>query len=63
MFKANGDKGVSLTFPYANASAGSAQIKSLMQSIVANGDVYAEPPLALVDAQFVSRAVIPVDLD
>jgi hypothetical protein len=61
-FKASGDKEVSFTFPYANASAGSAQVKSLMQGIVANGDIYAEPPLVLVDADFIDRTVTPVDL-
>jgi hypothetical protein len=61
-FKANGGKEVSLTFPYANASANPAQVKSLMQGIVANGDIYAEPPLALVEAQFINRVTIPVNL-
>ena len=61
-FRASGDKEVSLTFPYANASASSAQVKSLMQGIVANGDIYAEPPLALVDAEFINRITTPVDL-
>ncbi|MDR2179984.1 MAG: DUF2922 domain-containing protein [Synergistaceae bacterium] len=61
-FKASGDKDISLTFPYANGSASSAQVKSLMQGIVANGDIYVEPPLGLVDAEFVNRIVTPVDL-
>jgi hypothetical protein len=61
-FRASGDKEISLTFPYANASAGSAQVKSLMQGIVANGDIYAEPPLALVEAEFINRITTPVNL-
>jgi hypothetical protein len=61
-FKASGDKEVALTFPYADASASSAQVKSLMQDIVANSDIYAEPPLALLDAKFVNHVNIPIDL-
>ena len=56
------DKKVSLTFPYANASAGAAPVKALMQGIVANGEIYAEPPLGLSSAQFVINTVVPVDL-
>jgi hypothetical protein len=62
MFKANGGKDISLTYPYANASATSAQVKGLMQEIVANGDIYAEAPLSLADAQFINRTVVPVNL-
>ncbi|MDR1049311.1 MAG: DUF2922 domain-containing protein [Synergistaceae bacterium] len=62
-FNAAGDRKVSMTFPYADSTAGDAQVKSLMQSIVANGEIYAEPPLTLAGAEFVSRTVIPVDLE
>ena len=62
MFNASGDKKVSVTFPYADASTGPAQVKTLMQEIVANNTIYAEPPLALAGAEFVSRTTTPVDL-
>jgi hypothetical protein len=56
------DKKISMTFPYANASATAAQVKALMQGIVVNGDIYADPPLALSKADFVINTVAPVDL-
>jgi hypothetical protein len=61
-FNAAGDRKVSMTFPYADSAADGAQVKSLMQSIVASGDIFVEPPLALAGAEFVSRTVTPVDL-
>jgi hypothetical protein len=61
-FNAAGDKKVSMTFPYADSTCGDAQVKALMQNIVANNAIFAEPPLALTAAEFVTRTVIPVDL-
>jgi hypothetical protein len=52
-----------MTFPHVDASASPALIKDLMQGIVANGEIYAEPPLTLAGAEFVSRTTTPVDLD
>jgi hypothetical protein len=61
-FNASGEKKVSMTYPYADSACGDAQVKTLMQTIVANGEIFAEPPLALAGAEFVTRTVIPVDL-
>ncbi|MDR2175692.1 MAG: DUF2922 domain-containing protein [Synergistaceae bacterium] len=61
-FNASGDKKVSMTYPYADASCGDASVKSLMNAIVTNSAIFAEPPLALAAAEFVTRTVIPVDL-
>jgi hypothetical protein len=61
-FNASGDKKVSMTYPYADFTCGNAQVKTLMQAIVTNNVIFAEPPLALAAAEFVTRTVIPVDL-
>jgi hypothetical protein len=61
-FNASGGKKVSMTYPYADSTCGDAQVKTLMQSIVTNNAIFAEPPLALAAAEFVTRTVIPVDL-
>lgn len=57
-----GNKKLSLIFPYAKASATGAQIKALMQGIVADGAVYSPAPAAIVSAEFVDRTVSAVDL-
>jgi hypothetical protein len=62
VFGADGNKEVSLTFPYADGSADAEDVKSLMAEIVDNGEIYVEPPLSAVGAEFVTRTVTPVNL-
>jgi hypothetical protein len=62
-FAASGDKKLSMTFPYASASAVPAKVKTLMQTIIGSGDIFIEPPLSIVDAKFVDRTVTPISLD
>ena len=62
VFDGSDGKKLSLTFPHANASASSGQVKTLMQDIVGNGEIYAEPPTGLNEAEFHINTVVPVDL-
>jgi hypothetical protein len=61
-FSAFGGKKISMSFPHADSACGDAQVKTLMQSIVSNNAIYAEAPVALTAAEFVTRTIIPVDL-
>jgi hypothetical protein len=61
-FNASGDKKVSMTYPYADAMCGDAQVKTLIQAIVTNNAIFAEPPLAIAAAEFVTRTTTPVNL-
>jgi hypothetical protein len=54
VFGANAGKKVSIAYNYADATCGNASVKSLMQTIIANGEIFAEPPLSIVGAEFVS---------
>jgi hypothetical protein len=63
VFNADGDKKVSLTFPYADGAADAEDVKGLMDEIVDNGEIYAEPPVSAASAEFVVRTVTPIDLD
>ena len=56
------DKKVSFNFPCADVSAAAATVKTLMQTIVANGDIYAEVPQSLLKAEFVINTVTPIDI-
>jgi hypothetical protein len=51
-----------MTFPNANADTPAAQIRTLMQVIVANGDIFSEEPTGIVGAEFVVREVIDIDV-
>ena len=62
VFESGGDKKVSMTFPCAKISASAANVKSLMQEIVGNGDIYAEVPVGLVKAEFAIHTITPIDL-
>ena len=63
IFDGDGGKKVSMTFACADVEAGSALVKTLMQEIVANGDIYAETPLAPVSAAFAINTTLPVNID
>ena len=62
VFDGNNDKKVSLSFPCVNTASNPALIKTLAQTIVTNGDIYAEPPLAAKGADFLVNSIIPVDI-
>ena len=62
-FSGSGGKKVNFSFSPAEVTATGAQVKTLMQEMVANGDIYAEPPLGLVEAKFDVRTVIPINID
>ncbi|MDR1377952.1 MAG: DUF2922 domain-containing protein [Synergistaceae bacterium] len=62
-FDASGGKTVSMTFPYADVSADAEDVKALMDEIVDNSEIFAEPPLTAVTAEFITHTVTPIDLD
>ena len=62
VFSGIGDRNVSMTFPNANATAPAAQIRTLMQVIIANRAIFSEEPTAIVGAEFVVREVIGIDV-
>jgi hypothetical protein len=63
VFDGSGGKKISFTFPYASLSASGAQVKVLMESMVANGDIYAEVPTGRAKADFVVNEVTSIDID
>ena len=62
VFDGNEGKRVSFNFPFANSDAPAAQVRTLMQVIVANGDIYSEVPQALSKAEFFISEVRPIDI-
>lgn len=62
VFSGAGEKKVTMLFPYAKASATGAEVKALMQGIVADGGVYEEVPTGIVGAEFLESTSTPVDL-
>jgi len=62
VFTGSANKKVNFNYPDANASVPAVQVKTLMQRIVANNDIFAEQPLAMESATFVTTTSVPVDL-
>jgi hypothetical protein len=62
VFNAGDEKKVSFTFPFANIGAETDDVKVLMQKMIENGEIYAEAPTGIVSADFVERAVTPIDV-
>ena len=62
VFDGYGGKKISFNYPYADTSASVAQVKTLMQGIVTNGEIYVEVPQAPSKAEFLVSDVIPIDI-
>ena len=62
VFLASNDKKLTFTYPNADSSASASQVKTLMQVIIANGDIFAEEPLSIVGAEFVARDVTEINV-
>ena len=62
IFSGTADKKLTIRFPNANAAATAAQVKALMQAIVANAEVYAELPVEMLEANMISTIKTPVSL-
>ena len=62
-FKGAADKKILISLPYADESKGAA-VKSLMEGILANKDIFEDKPLSLSKAEFVKTEtnITPVSL-
>ena len=63
VFDGNEGKRVSFNFPFANVNASATQVRTLMQVMVANGEIYSEAPQALSRAEFFISEVRPIDIN
>ncbi|MBQ7197075.1 MAG: DUF2922 domain-containing protein [Synergistaceae bacterium] len=59
--KENGDS-MSINYSYADPNASASNIKTLMQSIVTNGDIFENPPVAIKSAKIVTTEETAIDL-
>ena len=60
-FTDSAGKDLTVSFSHADASK-SANVKPLMQGMIANGGIYANAPVAMVSADFITTTTIPVSL-
>ena len=59
--KENGDN-LQLSYNYADSNASSSNIKTLMQSMVTNGDIFENVPTAIKSAKLVVTEETAIDL-
>ena len=50
------------TFPYAKPSATTANVKNLMQVIIANGDIFEDRPVSMLSAKTITTSETAYDL-
>lgn len=62
VFSGAGDKKIVMLFPCARSSATGAEVKALMQGIVADGNIYENVPTGIVGAEFLDSSSTPVNL-
>ena len=62
VFSGAADKKITLLFPYVRGSASAAEVKALMQGIVADGSIYEDVPTGIVGAEFLESASTPINL-
>ena len=61
-FEDSAGKQITSTYNYVKDSVTDAQVKALMQGMVANNDIYANPPIAIVKAEIVTTVTRAVNL-
>ena len=62
VFAGSGGKNINFAFPYADKSTSASQVKTLMQLMIANGDIYSEAPQTPKGAEFVDRDVTEINI-
>ena len=63
VFKGSGDKKLTFNYPDADSTATATQVKTLMQGMITNNDIFAEQPLTMESATFVTTTSVSVDLN
>ena len=59
--KSNGDA-VNITYNHAKNNVSAANVKSLMEGIVANGEIFEKAPAIIKSAKIITTEDTPVDL-
>ena len=62
VFSGAGEKKITMLFPYARSSATGAEVKALMQGIMADGSIYEDVPRGIVGAEFLESSSTPINL-
>ena len=60
-FTDSAGKDLTVSFSHADVTKAAA-VKPLMQGMIANGAIYANAPVAMVSADFVTTTTIPVSI-
>lgn len=63
VFSSDDGKKITQSYPYADASATGEQVKSLMQTIIANKDIFMEQPEGIIGAEFAVETIVPVSVN
>jgi len=53
---------INMTYSNAKNNVTDAQVKALMQGIIANGSIFADIPVTIREAHVITTEAIPVDL-
>ena len=62
VFSGAGETKVTMLFPSARTSATGAEVKALMQGIMADGSIYDDVPKGIVGAEFLTSTSTPINL-
>jgi hypothetical protein len=62
VFKSATDNNLSFSFPYADSTAEATDVKALATAMITNKAIYAEPPVSVVGAEFVTTSKSDIDL-
>jgi hypothetical protein len=62
VFEGNGSRRITMSWRHADPTTPAAQVRTLMQEIVANGDIFSDEPVSIVGAEFVTRQVTQLNV-
>ena len=63
VFRGSADKKVNFNYPDADGAATETQVKTLMQGMISNKEIFAEQPLTMESATFVTTTSVSVNLN
>jgi hypothetical protein len=61
-FGAGNGKTLDMSFPYVDPDVDGEDVKTLMEAIVENNTIFAEPPIAIHEAKLVGRTITEIEL-
>jgi hypothetical protein len=63
VFKSGSNNPLTITYPYVDPEVTAEDVSTLMEAIIANGEIFSEPPVTAVGAEIVAKTTTALAID